>query len=113
MVNVRNQLEKNIKYLRTAYGESQLDLALAVGLDSPNAISNYEKGIRSPKPDIRKKIASHYRITEDELTHSDFSGLYFSTSQLGDKKKMIEIAMLMFPIIGTEKAMADASFKQG
>jgi len=54
MANVSNQLEKNIKYLRTAYGESQLDLALAVGLNSPNAIANYEKGIRSPKPDIRK-----------------------------------------------------------
>ncbi|PRR84506.1 Helix-turn-helix domain protein [Clostridium vincentii] len=113
MANVSNQLKKNIKYLRTAYGESQLDLALAVGLDSPNAIANYEKGIRSPKPDTRKKIASHYRITEDELTHSDFSGLHFSTSQLGDKKKMMEMTMLMFPIICTERTMEDASFKQG
>jgi transcriptional regulator with XRE-family HTH domain len=113
MTNEGNKLEKNIKYLRTAYVESQLDLALAVGLDSPNAIANYEKGIRSPKPDIRKKIASHYRITEDELIHSDFSALHISSSQLGDKKKMIEMTMLMFPIVCTDKAMKDSLFQRG
>ena len=41
---LKNQLGRNIKSLRTAYGETQLELALAVGLDSPNAIANYEKG---------------------------------------------------------------------
>lgn len=83
-----SQLGKNIKYLRTAYGETQLDLALAVGLDSPNAIANYENGGRTPKPDIRKKIAIHYRITEDELIHSDFSGLKVPTNLLNDKEKI-------------------------
>lgn len=51
MANVNNRLGKNIKYLRTAYNESQLSLALDIGLDSPNAIANYEKGTRNPKPD--------------------------------------------------------------
>ena len=71
------QLAKNIKYLRTAFGESQLDLALVLGLESPNAIANYEKGIRNPKADIRRMISKHYRITEDELMYTDFSSLHF------------------------------------
>jgi len=113
MAELNCQFGKNIKYLRTAYGETQLELALAVGLDSPNTIANYEKGERSPKPDIRKKIALHYRITEDELIHSDFSALHISSSKLGDKEKMMEMTLLMFPIICTEKAMKDSLFQKG
>lgn len=108
-----NQFGKNIKYLRTAYGETQLDLALAVGLDSPNAIANYEKGERTPKPEIKKKIAAHYRITEDELVYSDFSGMKVSSSQLGNKQKMIEMTLLMCPVTCTEKAMEDSLFQKG
>ena len=69
---LKNQLGRNIKSLRTAYGETQLELALAVGLDSPNAIANYEKGDRKPKSEIRSRIAAHFRITEEELANSDF-----------------------------------------
>lgn len=113
MAESNGQFGKNVKYLRTAYGETQLELALAVGLDSPNSIANYEKGERSPKPDIRKKIAFHYRITEDELIHSDFSALRISSFQFGDKEKMLEMTMLMFPIFCTEKAMKDLLFQKG
>lgn len=113
MAELNCQFGKNIKYLRTAYGETQLELALAVGLDSPNTISNYEKGERNSKPDIRKKIALHYRITEDELIHSDFSALHFSSSQLGDKEKVMKMTLLIFPIICTEKAMKDSLFQKG
>lgn len=113
MAELNCQFGRNIKYLRTAYGETQLELALAVGLDSPNTIANYEKGERSSKPDIRKKIALHYHITEDELIHSDFSSLHVSSSQLGDKEKMMEMTLLMFPIICTEKAMKDSLFQKG
>lgn len=113
MTVLNNQFGKNIKYLRTAYGETQLDLALAVGLDSPNAIANYEKGERTPKPEIKKKIALHYRITEDELVRSDFSGMQVSSSQLGNKQKMIEMSLLMCPITCTDKAMKDSLFQKG
>ena len=108
-----NQFGKNIKYLRSAYGETQLELALAIGLDSPNTIANYEKGERTPKPEIKKKLASHYRITEDELVHSDFSGMKVSSSQLGNKQEMIEMTLLMCPITCTEKAMKDPLFQKG
>lgn len=113
MVKTKNRLGNNIKCLRTAYNETQLDLSLAIGLDSPNSISNYEKGERYPNPDVRKKIAAHYRITEDQLINSDFSSLKFSPLQLGNKEKMIEIALRAFPIITTERAMNDSLFQKG
>lgn len=113
MTDADKIISRNIRCLRAAYGESQLDLALAIGLNSPNTITNYEKGIRYPKPEIRKKIALHYRITEDELIHSDLSALHISSSQLGDKGKIIEMALLTFPIICTDKAMKDSLFQKG
>lgn len=105
-----NLLAKNIKSLRTAYGETQLELAMAIGIDSPNAIANYEKGERSPKPEIRKKIAAHFRITEDELLHTNFSNMRFSPNVFGNKDNMVEMALLMLPILTSEKALENDNF---
>ena len=95
----KDQLAKNIKSLRTAYGETQFELALSIGIEAPNAIANYEKGERNPKPEIRKKIASHFRVTEDELLHTDFSNLRFSPNAFNDKEKMVEMTLLVFPVL--------------
>ena len=46
-------LANNIWTLRTAFGETQLDLALALGLNSSNTISNYESGSRKPNNKIK------------------------------------------------------------
>ena len=113
LVEVNNRIGQNIRYLRCAYRESQLDLSLTLGLDSPNTIANYEKGARTPKPKIQKKIAMHYRITEDELSHDDFSGLHFSFSVLENKDKMVEMTMLMFPMVTSEEARKNAFFNKG
>ena len=51
-----NKIGQNIKNLRYIFDETQLELADAVGLDSPNAISNYEKGIRLPNEEIKMKM---------------------------------------------------------
>lgn len=106
----KDQLAKNIKSLRTAYGETQLELAMSIGIESPNTIANYEKGERSPKPEIRKKIASHFRVTEDELFHTDFSNLRFSPNAFNDKENMVEMTLLMFPILSSEYAFKNNSF---
>ena len=73
MTGIKNYLPQNIKSLRMAYGESQMELAFAIGLDTPTTISNYENGMRSPKQDVRKKLAEHFRITEEQLIHVDLS----------------------------------------
>jgi len=112
MSNCENQLAKNIKCLRRAYCETQLELALAIGLDSPNSIANYEKGERNPKPEIKKKIAAHFRITEDELIHTDFSSLRVSTSLFNDKNNMVDMTFTMFPVIQTENALKDPDFQK-
>lgn len=110
---VNNNLGRNIKSLRTAYGETQLELALAVGLDSPNAIANYEKGERNPKSEIRSKIAAHFRLTEEELINSDFSKIQVLSAPLMNKEYMVEITLCMFPIICTEKSLKSENFRKG
>ncbi len=45
-----------LKEYRNEAGMSQVDLATKVGV-KPNAISQYESGVRSPKIKIGKKIA--------------------------------------------------------
>lgn len=68
-----NLLANNIGILRTVFGETQLDLALALGLNSPNTISNYESGSRKPNNEIIRKLSKHYNITEYELCNTDLS----------------------------------------
>ena len=110
---LKNQLGRNIKSLRTAYGETQLELALAVGLDSPNAIANYEKGDRKPKSEIRSRIAAHFRITEEELANSDFSQIQMPSSLFMNKDYMMELTLCMSPIICSENALKSDSFRKG
>jgi transcriptional regulator with XRE-family HTH domain len=104
---------KNIRSLRMAYGETLMELAYALGLNSPSAISNYEKGIRQPERDLLRKIASHYLITVDELVHSDFSKFNVISFPFDDKEKMKKVFATMFPIICTDDALDDPLFKKG
>lgn len=104
---------KNIRALRNAYGETQLELAFAIGLDSPSTISQYENGTRTPQTRERQRLAEHFRITEDELAHGDFS--HFALKSLSADVREIAAEYLdgLLPIISTEKAMQDPLFKKG
>lgn len=65
---------KNIKALRTFYGETLEELQLAIDLESKSTISNYENDpSKIPERDILIKIAEHYNITVDELINDDLS----------------------------------------
>lgn len=114
MAGVKNYLPQNIKSLRTAYGESQMDLAFAIGLDAPAAISNYESGTRSPKPEVRKKIAEHFRITEEQLMHVDLSGIRkISFEVLSDIHKVQELIFAAIPVVCSEEALKNRTFANG
>lgn len=114
MSGIKNFLAQNIKCLRMAYGESQMDLAFAIGLDAPAAISNYENGTRSPKPEVRKKIAKHFRITEEQLMHVDLSGIRKTSFEaLNDMRKVQELTFAAFPVVCSETAMQNVSFANG
>lgn len=114
MAGVKSYMAQNIKSLRTAYGESQMDLAFAIGLDAPAAISNYESGTRSPKPEVRKKIAEHFRITEEQLMHVDLSGMrQISFEVLSDIHKVQELRFAAFPVVCSEEALKNKAFANG
>ena len=102
----------NIRALREAYGETQLDLAHALGFDSPATISMYESGERGQnRMDVISAIAAHYRITEDELLHDDFSGLCFNRLPLSDSERTFRLLDILLPIQISEKACTDSVFQ--
>jgi len=107
------RLGKNIRGLREAAGETQLDLALAIGASGSNAISQYESGERMPKRDYLLRIAKHYRITENELLHGNFEKVKnFAKAPVGDPAYNISMMKKMFPLICTDEALQNLNFKK-
>jgi transcriptional regulator with XRE-family HTH domain len=51
-----------LKAARLASGESQADVARAVGI-TRNAISQYEKGLRRPTDEIKVRLSKHFNTT--------------------------------------------------
>lgn len=117
MEEVDNQFGKNLKILRESIGETQLELALYLDFKTSSTVANYEKGERQPSPYIIKKIANHYRITENMLISSDLSNLRkdmlnidFSSIPI---EKLTDITKKIFPIIGSKTALENNDFKRG
>lgn len=104
---------KNIKTLRKSHGETIVDLAFSIGINSPSAITNYEKGTSIPQRDILIKIANHYRITVDELINEQIPFVDIKALPLKDQDKMKEIAGTILPIVSSENAMQNSDFKKG
>lgn len=67
-----NYVAKNIKYLRTYYNMSQLDVAERIGA-SDKAISAWELGTREPKMGYIQKIADLFNIPTDNFINDDMS----------------------------------------
>lgn len=107
-----NKLGENIKSLRKAFAETQLELSIAIGIDSPNTISNYEKGIRYPEATIRTKIAKHYRITEDQLASSDFSNLKLSSTSF-NLSSLNKLTIKLFPVFKLDDSIKSDDFNKG
>ena len=105
----KSQLAKNIKAWRTCWGETQLDLAISIGLESASAITNYEKGDRVPDAATITKIARHYRVTEGDLVNRDFSFLQPIKGQMKFDDHSI---LSLFPTFSSEKALSNPSFKK-
>ena len=92
------KLGENIRGLRRLYGETQLDLAIAIDV-KPTTISNYEMGERLPERTIERdvliRIAKHYMITEDELLNGDFSNTKkFNNYKINDIEKKREFLII-------------------
>lgn len=110
-----NRLANNIGILRTVFGETQLDLALVLGFNSPNTISNYESGNRKPNDETIRKLARHYRITEYELCNVDLSDCLvvknlFAKNLANIENRNKEILKTFFPIVCTKEAKKNENF---
>lgn len=105
-------LGKNIRRLRKSYGETQLDLAIAIGVSGSSVISQYESGERVPEREYLFRIAKHYRITEYELLNGDFKDTRkFASLPVGDATFGMEVLKRMLPIVCTERAREHPKFK--
>lgn len=103
----------NIRALRNMWGESQEDLALAIGLGGKTTICNYETGGRNVQMWVLRRIADHYWVTEDVLTKSDLSDapkLCLKGKTLAD---LLGNDFLLSPIVKSEEAMEDPDFAKG
>ena len=105
------KLGTNILVLRKAFGKSQLEMANDLDIKH-NTISQYENGVQVPERDILLKIAKYFKITENELIYGDFSKLEkFDVSKLNNKELIKKYFENMFPIICSEDALKNSSFK--
>lgn len=64
---MRTSLSSFLKEARTHAGLSQRDVADILGYDTPQFISNWERGISEPPIKSVKKISRLYKIDSDDL----------------------------------------------
>ena len=112
MSNRISNLGKNIRDLRKAHGETQMDLAFALGYDSVSTISMYEGGNRAPDLKTIQEIAGHYGVTLDRLVRAYFSKLSIINTTYSWKNE-ISMLEIMFPIVSSENALKDSYFEKG
>ena len=102
----------NIRVLRERYHETQKDLGEALGLTGGSAIANYEIGNRRPGTELRRKIAQHFHVTEDQLVHDDMSdGCQPDLLKL-EAEERGRILRKIFPLFYTKEAMEDRDFRR-
>lgn len=63
----KNNLSKTLQEKRLSAKLSQKDVANKLGYNTPQFISNWERGLSHPPINILKKLADLYRISADEL----------------------------------------------
>lgn len=102
----------NIRILRERNHETQRELAEALGLAGAPAIANYEIGNRRPGTELRRKIAQHFHVTEDQLVHDDMSdGCQPDLLKL-EAEERGRILRKIFPLFYTKEAMEDRDFRR-
>lgn len=106
-----SKIAKNIRDLRSAYGENREDLAEAIYV-SQSAIGNYETDYRLPDIQKIKAISEHYGLSIDQLLEDDFSQTNFQLSTL-TWEKVTQVMAVQFPILCSEKAMQNENFEKG
>ena len=105
-------LAKNIRALRTYYGETQVDLAKMLKC-TQHAISQYENDSEDnlerhiPTADTLKKLAQHFDVTVYQLEYFDYE---FLSNPEKDAISFYQNIDIVFPIVCTDRALKDKSF---
>lgn len=104
-----------VKAVRAAYGESQLDLAHAIGFDSAGAISMLENSIRGKNRfDVIARIAYHYCIPVESLFYPLLSekgaALDYMSLPIDNTDRTRELFLALFPIANSAKALNNPDF---
>ena len=70
---MENRFGKNLKYLREKSGMEQIELAKRLGKKSSSSISEWEKGVYTPKSGVLSDIAKIFRVNLHDLMNEDLS----------------------------------------
>ncbi len=106
----------NIKAIREAYGESQLDLAHAIGIDSPGTISMLESGMRGRNRfTMIERIAQHYNISESVLFYQQLDAeqeslLDFISLPIDNPECTRKLFSTVIPIVFSDTALKSTAF---
>lgn len=88
-----NYFSSNLKYLREKNGMEQLDLAKRLGRKSSSSVSEWEKGLYSPKAGTLSDIASIFGVTLSDLMEKDLTQLPVNLTE-------VQPSFVKIPIIG-------------
>lgn len=105
-------LGKNIRALRTLYGETQEQLGRAINL-SNKTVHAYESETHWPDPENLQKIADRYGRTIDSLINDDLS--LFNLTLAGMNWGIIrrDYLRIVFPSICSNEALKNPHFQSG
>ncbi len=112
-----HRIGANIKRIREAYGESQLDLAQAIGVDSPGTISMLESGMRGRnRYTMIEKIARHYNISENTLFYQesgqeDGFAMDFVSLPIDAPEQTRTLFSTVLPLVFSSTALESAAFQ--
>jgi transcriptional regulator with XRE-family HTH domain len=79
---IKDTLGKNIKILRARRGLSQANLSEKADISIP-FLSNIERGIKYPQPDMLSRLANALGVEVNEL--------FITTLEIGESKELISL----------------------
>ena len=124
-VKDRDRILKNIKYLKKLNGVSWDEIALSIGYEGGNAITNWFLKDRSiPSDDVLVKVANYFGITLKELKTENFDDsedvvalsdeLLFEDISENDLLEYSSFVLsTMFPIVESNDALSNKNFCNG
>ena len=67
-----NKTAKILRALRRRTGETQSDVAMAIGV-AMSTYSMYERGERTPRDKIKLRISNHFSVPVQEIFFSEYN----------------------------------------